>query len=175
MSIVLDGTTGVTTPGLSSTGTITPGQTTGIVGTTTNNSAQAGSVGEYVSSYISTYANYPATGVFGEATSISLTAGDWDISYVIFCTGSGSSNWAEAISWIGTAAGNNTTGLQGGDNTVDDAWARSVTAVGAVNQTIPAWRASISTTTTYYLKIYADYTSGAAPIFKCRLSARRVR
>jgi len=164
MSLILDGTAGVTGPA-----------TKVIVGTTTNDSATAGYVGEYVSSYIPTYANYPATGVVGDATSISLTAGDWDISYVLFGTNSGSSNWSEVISFIGTASGNNTTGLQGGDNTVDDAWARSVTAVAAVNQTISAWRASISTTTTYYLKIYADYTSGAAPIYKCRISARRMR
>ena len=180
-SLNINGTVGATTATtgafttITASSTITPSSTAGIVGTTTNNNANAGSVGEYVSSYISTYANYPATGVFGDATSISLTAGDWDISYVIFCTNGGSSNWSEVISWIGTASGNNTTGLQGGDNACDTAFARSIVSMPGFNQSIPAWRASIASTTTYYLKVYADYNLGSAPLYKCRISGRRVR
>jgi hypothetical protein len=66
---------------LSATGLISPAQTVGIVGTTTNNSVQAGSVGEYIESDIA-----PASGVSLTSanpitlTSISLTAGDWDVS-----------------------------------------------------------------------------------------------
>jgi len=180
-SLNINGTVGATTATtgafttITASSTITPSSTAGIVGTTTNNNANAGSVGEYVSSYISTYANYPATGVFGDATSISLTAGDWDISYTIFCTNGGTANWSEAISWIGTASGNNTTNLLGGDNTCDTAFARSILSMPGFNQSIPAWRASIASTTTYYLKVYADYNLGAAPVYKCRISARRVR
>ncbi len=62
---------------LSSTGTFTPSQTNGIVGTTTNNNANAGSVGEYVTATgtaVSLTNNTPAN-----CTSISLTAGDWDV------------------------------------------------------------------------------------------------
>jgi hypothetical protein len=62
---------------LSATGNLTPSQTNGIVGTTTNNNANAGSVGEFVSSTVTTAAitNSTVTNV----TSISLTAGDWDL------------------------------------------------------------------------------------------------
>lgn len=180
-SLNINGTVGATTATtgafttITASSTITPSSTAGIVGTTTNNNANAGSVGEYVSSYISTYANYPATGVVGDATSISLTAGDWDISYTIFCTNGGTANWSEAISWIGTASGNNTTNLLGGDNACDTAFARSIVSMPGFNQSIPAWRASIASTTTYYMKVYADYNLGAAPLYKCRISARRVR
>jgi hypothetical protein len=56
---------------------ITPTSTIGIKGTATNDSAQAGSVGEFI--------NNTATGVsmtstiVANVTSISLTAGDWDV------------------------------------------------------------------------------------------------
>jgi hypothetical protein len=62
-------------------GTFTPTQVGGIVGTTTNNSAQAGSVGEYVTGTAS------GVGLTSLSTSnvvtLSLTAGDWDVSGVI--------------------------------------------------------------------------------------------
>ena len=175
MSIVLDGTTGVTTPGLSSTGTITPGQTTGIVGTTTNNNAQAGSVGEYVASVITTYTNFPATGVFGDLTSISLTAGDWDVSLSFGAYISASSNAKEIISFIGTVSGNNTINYVPNDNGQYLGFTRSSTSPNEAFIVVPAYRVSISSTATYYLKMYADYTSGGPPIAKGRISARRVR
>jgi len=69
-AVTISGTLGVT-------GTITPGQTTGIVGTTTNNNAQAGSVGEYIESVIASGSSVSlTTSVMVNMTSISLTAGD---------------------------------------------------------------------------------------------------
>lgn len=57
--------------------TITPAQAGGIVGTTTNNNANAGSVGEYLSntgSAVSLTSGSPTT-----VATITLTAGDWDV------------------------------------------------------------------------------------------------
>lgn len=63
--------------GATFTGAITPSQTAGIVGTTTNNNANAGSVGEYLTA---TTTNTAMTnGVAANMTSVSLTAGDWDV------------------------------------------------------------------------------------------------
>lgn len=60
--------------------TITPSQTSGIVGTTTNNSANAGSVGEFISSNVASGSAVALTsGTTANITSIPLTAGDWDI------------------------------------------------------------------------------------------------
>ena len=53
--------------------------TTGINGTTTNDSAQTGKVGEYISATASAV-NAPASATWGDLASISLTAGDWDVS-----------------------------------------------------------------------------------------------
>ena len=54
--------------------------TTGVVGTTTNDSAAAGSVGELISSTIASgSAGAQTSTVSRDVTSISLTAGDWDV------------------------------------------------------------------------------------------------
>jgi len=54
----------------------------GIVGTTTNDSATTGNVGEYIISTLpsSSYVTGAATGVSRSITSISLTPGDWRVS-----------------------------------------------------------------------------------------------
>lgn len=52
----------------------------GVIGTTTNDNASAGNVGEYiVSNVLSGSAIALITGVLTNLTSISLTAGDWDV------------------------------------------------------------------------------------------------
>jgi hypothetical protein len=63
-----------------------------IAGTNTNDSAAAGYVGEYVSSAV-TATNYGATGVWGDLTSISLTAGDWDVTALLGLSENSSVSW----------------------------------------------------------------------------------
>jgi hypothetical protein len=79
------GPIGSTTPGtgafttLAATSTITPSQTSGVVGTTTNNNANAGSDGEFISSNVPVGSQVAlTTGTAANITSVSLTAGDWD-------------------------------------------------------------------------------------------------
>ena len=50
-------------------------------GTTTNDNALTGNVGEYVESVVEG-ANAGASTQFGDATSIILTAGDWDVTLI---------------------------------------------------------------------------------------------
>ena len=70
---------------ISGTGTITPSQTGGIVGTTTNNAVQAGSVGEFVETVVT--AGSPVTitisGVSQNLAVVALTAGDWDVGGIV--------------------------------------------------------------------------------------------
>ena len=73
-----DPTFGNTVSTLTATSTITPNSTAGIVGTTTNDSANAGSIGEYV--FASPVAITLSSGTPANVTSISLTAGDWDVT-----------------------------------------------------------------------------------------------
>ena len=66
---------------LAASSTITPSQTAGIVGTTTNNNANAGSIGEYATN--TTSSTSLSTTIPGNCTSITLTAGDWDVQGVV--------------------------------------------------------------------------------------------
>lgn len=71
---------GTVSGNLAVTGTLTPSQTNGIVGTTTNNNANAGSVGEFISATVPLGSPVAlTTNVAANVTSISLTAGDWDV------------------------------------------------------------------------------------------------
>ncbi len=144
--------------------------THGIGGTTTNDSAAAGNVGEYVSSTASAV-SAPTTNTFGDMTSISLTAGDWDVSLnVMFNTNSATLSGI-IIAGIGTGSGTSNSGLTDGNSDVYLAPNSTQTiASGAV----PGFRVSIASTTTYYAKMKANYSAGT-PQFTCRMSARRVR
>lgn len=75
---------GINTDGTGSltlSGSLTASQTGGIIGTTTNNNANAGSVGEEIESVITAGAAVALTSnVVTNITSIPLGAGDWDVS-----------------------------------------------------------------------------------------------
>jgi hypothetical protein len=82
VAILARGTGGETFPGavVVSGASFTPSQTHGIVGTTTNNSANAGSVGEVISSSVLVGSAVALTSTANaNVTSISLTAGHWDV------------------------------------------------------------------------------------------------
>jgi hypothetical protein len=71
---------GTTVAGLTFTSAITPQSTGGIVGTTTNDAPNAGSIGEIIQSTVTggSAVSISST-VPANITSISLTAGDWDV------------------------------------------------------------------------------------------------
>ena len=177
----MNGTVGATTPStgafttgtfnstLAVTGTFTPGQTTGIVGTTTTNDAQAGSVGETVMSSITTPTNYPATGTFGDLTSISLTAGDWDIAAVTQQTTPGTMTGETRIG-ISTTSGNSTTDLTIGYNRLTFPNATVAADSGA---SIPMYRLQLGSTTTVYLKFFTEYTAGTPKALGTIIARRR--
>jgi hypothetical protein len=150
------------------TGYISPSQTGGIVGTTTNNSANAGSVGEYVSSTIAAGSAVTLTnGTAANVTSISLTAGDWDVfGTVCFTLGSGNTTYAVIGSISLTSATYNflpgfyLPGVPTG-TTVECA------AAGMI-------RESFSSTTPVYLVAGASWASGSAAAYGF-ISARRRR
>lgn len=127
-----------------------------IVGTTTNDNAAAGSVGEFVSSVISSGAGVSLTSnVVRNITSISLTAGDWDISgnvSMIFTSTAGI-GWA----WSSTTSA-----------TLPDASLYSGlefnggSAQGVGGITIPPLRLSLAVTTTVYLSVQPEFAAGTA-------------
>ena len=153
---------------LSATGTITPSQTAGIVGTTTTNDAQAGSVGESIMSS-SALTNYPATGTWGDLTSISLTAGDWDIAAVTQQTTPGTMTGETRIG-ISTTSGNSATGLTIGYNRLTFP---NATVAADSGSSIPMYRLQLSSTTTVYLKFFTEYSTGTPKAIGTIIARRR--
>ncbi len=144
--------------------------TSGILGTPTNDNASTGYVGEYISSNTTTGSAYTTSNAYADCVSITLTAGDWDISASQVQQSAGTTTASKM--GISTTAGNSSSGLVSGANALD--WPAFATSVHDAGMSIPAVRASISATTTYYLKIQATY-SVSAPTCLGRISARRVR
>lgn len=134
---------------LAASGAITPSQTNGIVGTTTNNNANAGSVGEYVSASATSLALTNATST--NITSISLTAGDWTVEGSMNFTASGTNLNAFAAGSSTTSVTLPATGLF--------AWA-NITGQGSATVAIPPQRFSLASTTTVYLVASANFTTG---------------
>src|SRR5712664_1249621 len=62
-----------------------------LLGTITNDAATAGNIGEYITSVINSPGVTLSNNVASNVTSISLTAGDWDISGAVYFTLTGSS------------------------------------------------------------------------------------
>jgi len=144
--------------------------TGGIVGTTTNDNASAGKVGEYIESVITSSTNAVTSAQYGDLTSISLTAGDWDVM-LEGRWNQNSSTWTEVFMGIGTTSGNSSTGTSIANS---EDWNFTSASIGSVNIGISPFRVSLSGTTTYYLKYLATYSAGT-PQARGRISARRVR
>lgn len=151
---------------------IVSGGTISIHGVSDGSSAPIGYVGEYVSCQAPGGTNLAASTTFKDLCSVSITAGDWDCSLMYGLTGVGSTV-ASAISGIGTVTGNDSTGLVYEDSRCD---------LGALNSAnsnqapcpIVSYRENVTTTTTLYAKMYANYT-GSTPVGYGRLSCRRIR
>jgi len=141
-----------------------------IAGTTTNDSATAGDVGEVVSS-VSTSSNFPATTVYADDTTISLTAGDWLVS-VTYRLGLNANVLHEMIVGISTTAGNSAAGLVDGDNAVNYRWTPNTNDREFL--AIPSYRMSLASTTTVRLKRAGIYSS-TVPVGNGRITAVRIR
>jgi len=135
-------------------------------GNNTNTAPPAGFIGEQIRSYLS--AGSKVTLVASTAknvTSISLTAGIWDVSCV--CVFSGSNN--STVSAAGVSSVSATLGTNGDD-----------VIVGSVNSTnfdccyvVPSYRYTLSSTTTIYMVGYSTFGTGSAYCYG-RISGTRV-
>lgn len=145
--------------------------TSALVGTATNDSALAGYVGQYLSTATLVSAvNFGTSDQYRDLGTLVLTPGDWDIS--LFLEGvAGGATCTSIDAGIGTTAGNSSAGLFDGDNY---GWQIGPTAAYASTVSVPAWRKSLSATTTYYFKYRASFSAGT-PVAVGRMSARRIR
>lgn len=139
-----------------------------VPGIATNTAASAGNVGEVIVSSLNTGTLPNASPVVG--ASISLTAGDWDISGQIEFNAGGSTSvtdWSAAISTTGSSLTpiTNSLALHERVTAMND---HSSSMAFAPIQVLP------STTTTYFLNVQATYT-GVAPNANVVVRARRMR
>lgn len=146
--------------------TISGGTLQNVLGVATNSSSAAGYVGEFVTSHI---ANASAVSISSmtatDMTTLSLTAGDWDVwGNIAFINGNVASN---SFAWISTTSATiPESSLRGGYNDATNTISPD-TSVQA-----PMVRISISGTTTVYISGYINIASGSWAMAGT-LSARR--
>lgn len=161
----------LTTGNLEIAGALTPSTTGGIVGTTTNNNATAGSVGEHVTASAASTVVALTTATAANMTSISLTAGDWDVSGTcVFQT-------AATTSVTLTRCGVSTTSATfGADGTYTSSTFAAVVpgAVEYADAVSPVTRVSLAATTTVYLVGLSNFTVSTQTAGGV-IRARRVR
>lgn len=137
-----------------------------LAGTDTNDDAAAGYIGEYVESIVSNASAVSnLSGAVTNITSISLTAGDWDVF--------------GRMTFVSIAP---ITTIYGGVSTVsatldgDDYFILrfAFTASATQGAVVPSKRISLAATTTVYIIGAAEFASGTCKVAG-RISARRVR
>ena len=149
---------------------IVPNNTSGIVGVTDGSNANAGVVGEYVSSQVTATSTGLTSGVAANATSISLTAGDWDVSGAVFVNQASGTTLSLVYASINTTSATNQGAVTGYSTYLQTTFTTS----GGCGTPVPTLRLSLSSTTTVYLVVAATFavsTAGAGGF----LRARRVR
>ena len=146
--------------------------TQAIQGTTTNDNAQAGRLGEYVSSTIATGSSVSLTsGTTANITSISLTAGDWEVTGVVDYTFAATTSFTTLKFGIST-----TTATLGAQDTFGAfvAPASVPTAAADMAMGTPVIRLSLASTTTVYLVTSATFTVSTLKAYGS-IIARRMR
>ena len=153
---------------------ISVSQTVGIIGTTTNNNANALSVGEYVSgSLVAGSATSLTTATAKTIISISLTAGDWDVAatgYILPAAGTAVASFASSISQT-----TNTLDTTNGSIVVSPLGNMVVATFSSeASASVPPVRISLSGTTTIYLVMSATFSVSTCTGYG-NIRARRVR
>lgn len=140
-----------------------------VKGTATNDNAAAGYVGEIITSTVeSGSAVSLSNATISDVTSISLTAGDWDVDGNVGYSTSGATV-TQFLQGIATASG--TAGPTG-------SYSKNPVSLSSDSnswfQDAPTWRVSISSTTTIYLIARSYFSAGTVGAYGF-LRARRVR
>jgi hypothetical protein len=140
-----------------------------LVGTTTNDNAASGSVGEDVSAKVATgSAVTMSNGTTVNTATVSLTAGDWDVSGIINYKETTSTVTARTAGITITSATIPTDGTEG-NNGVQSVVTSEVNSI-----TLNPQRFSLSGTTTIYLVSKATFSAGTCASYGY-IHARRLR
>ncbi|MGN6657079.1 MAG: beta strand repeat-containing protein [Rhodanobacter sp.] len=148
------------------TGAITPSTTSGIVGTTAADNASAGSVGEFQTANTSNTSLTTATPA--NATSISLSAGDWEVWGVVQFNPGATTAPTNFQAGVNTASA--TFGGYANNHIISAAFSSNFQGVIPT----PVVRINVSTTTTVYLVAQVNFSSGTVTA-NGTINARRAR
>lgn len=157
---------------ITSSGTCTTtGQTPGVA---TNSNATVGNVGEVIDAVAAVTA-VPLTNVTpANLTSISLTAGDWELSSVAVFGPSGTTSISNLLASISSTSATNNTANPGTFAINQFVPSAVLSSSFPPTLTIPSLRVSIASTTTYYLVGYSGFTTSTLT-GGGSIHARRVR
>jgi len=144
-----------------------------IQGSTTNDSASAGFVGEIIESKV-TSQTFGAAGVYTDLTSISLTGGTWLVSVLADASIGSGGNVTGLQVGLSTSSGNSSTGLTYGQNAAGVFYAVS-TSGDHISATVPSIYTQVASTATYYLKCMTPNTATTNYTLNGRVTAVRIR
>ena len=157
---------------LSASGLLTVSSTAGIAGTTLADSANAGSVGEYVTSTVLLGSAVAlTTGVAINVTSISLTAGDWNVWGTVAFAPAGTTTVSAISGSISTTTGTMATVPGGGSSF---ALATTLTTGAAQSHPVGMTRISVAATTTVFLVAQSSFAVSTNAAYGI-INARRIR
>jgi len=142
-----------------------------IMGVNNATADTAGAVGETLSSTVSGVA-VAATGTVGNITSLSITAGKWEIkAFAVYSGGATGLTAASTakMSVVSTTATNGTSGSTMAQESIP-----ALIANGFVSLSIPAVIINITSTTTYYLTEEVTFAAGS-PTVAATIVATRIR
>lgn len=145
-----------------------------IHGTNTNDSASSGYIGEYIEGLQTSATNTGASATWFDAASITLTAGDWDVTELFSIQSKAALGISVINTGISSTSGNSSSGLTLGVNEVSQDQPTALPNTDFTFSMVPSYRVSIASTTTYYLKAFVIWST-TAPQYTCRISARRMR
>lgn len=132
--------------------------TKGIVGTATNNNASAGYVGEIISATLFSGSKITlSTGAPSNITSISLTAGDWDVSWQLLFETEATTSYTVIRGGLNTASP--TLGASAiNQSQFTDQVPASVLGITTLIRNGATCRISLASTTTIYLNAQSTFT-----------------
>ena len=141
-----------------------------IVGTTTNNNATAGSVGELLTN--NTLTTSASSGVTLNATSVSLTAGDWDVTGIVQTNPAGTTTTSIIIAGVSTASATLQTIVAGLNN--NNSLTSAIPAGFGTSLSAPVTRISLAATTTVFLVAQVTFAASTMTVSGF-IRARRIR
>lgn len=164
---------GISAAGSSVTVSVLAGQ---IPGTVTNDSASSGNVGQYISSSIASGSAVSLTNnTAADVTSISLTAGDWQVCGNVIFTGGGSTTVTLQIAWTSATSATLPTSPNGGSYGINAVPTGTSWAGGSQpTVSLSCARYSLSTTTTIYLGAFVSFATSTESAYGF-IGARRAR